>query len=42
MLHHLDIPDDTYATIIALAKERGQSPEVLVAQLLQKAFEQHG
>ncbi len=36
MAHQLTISDETFATIAALAKERGESPEELAAHLLQR------
>lgn len=36
MSHQILIPDDTYQTIVALAADRGQSPEALAAHLLQQ------
>jgi len=36
MAHQFTISDDTYATIVKLAKERGQSPEELATRLLQQ------
>jgi hypothetical protein len=39
MAHQFTISDDIYATIAMLAKERGQSPEEFVVQLLQQQVE---
>jgi hypothetical protein len=36
MAHQFTISDNTYSTIVNLAKERGQSPEELAMRLLQQ------
>jgi hypothetical protein len=39
MAHQFLISDETYITIVALAKERGQTPEELATDLLQRQVE---